>query len=474
MAKQTANFRRIGSGLLIKFIFFTLLFALGISVFAQSNVRVSWEYMKSLRVKSSQEFIFSASEGQFYLDIEGVTPENIYFSVERLPDSVSFVSSKKETLLANISEGREKNGTRIILWFKFSEAGNYKLPALYVKIGKYSTYSIPFEQVTVYMNPKTISPKVGIQFENESFVTKNRKVTVPLGDHIRFTVTLQYAVNMVNFRWALPENSIFQEVTRYPVTVDGNIGTTFTPDIVPIVTFDWKPLEAGIYTFPQIIVTATGYNGNVIDLSPDEYKFTVKTMSAKKPDEEDSSVEETDEFEYAFYIPYIDNSDEVVQLIGVENIQQMLEARQNERHGIPFFSSAREERKELEKSLGINEGVDEPSEPMFYILLGLSLLIIVGAIILVIFKKIHMAVFVFVIAVFMSFGTTVHGIRTFTPYALFIGSEVSPIPEENAMSGVTVQPGSRVKIAQRAGDWVYIGYNDTFGWVKEDSICLIR
>lgn len=429
--------------------------------------------MKSLKVKSSQEFIFSASEGQFYLDIEGVTPENVYFSVERLPDSVSFVSSKKETLLANSAEHREKNGTRIILWFKFSEAGDYKLPALYVKIGKYSSYNIPFEQVKVYMNPKTISPKVGIQFENEKYVSKNRKVTVPLGEHIRFTVTLQYAVNMVNFRWALPENSVFQEVKRHPVTVDGSIGTTFTPDVVPIVTFDWEPLVAGVYTFPQIIVTATGYNGNVIDLSPLDYKFTVKTINSKN-NETEVEPEESDAFEYAFYVPYIDNSDQVVQIVEVENIKEMLEARVRERHSIPLISSARNDRIELEQAMGVTEGADEPSEPMFYILLVSSILILAGAIVLVVFKKIHMAVFVFVVAVFMSFGTTVHGIRTFTPYALFIGSEVSPIPEENVMSGVTVQPGSRVKVTQKAGSWVYIGYNDTFGWVKEDTLYLIK
>lgn len=476
MEKQTTNFRRNWSGLLIKTFLICVFAGMGLISYCQSNVRISYDYIKTLRIKSAQEFIFSSSESQFYLDIEGVTPENVFFSVERLPDSVSFSSSKKETLLANAAEGREKNGTRIILTFRFSEAGTYKLSNLYLKLGKYNAYYIPFEsQVKVYMNPKTISPKVGIQFEKEEYNTKNHKVTVPLGEHIRFTVNLQYAVSLQNFRWALPQDSIFLEEKRYPVTENGAIGTAFSPDLIPIISFDWQPLVEGTYTLPQIIVTAATYNGSVVDLVPDDYKITVKKMASKNSEATvEDNYESSTEFDYAFFVPYSETIVEETVKVEIANIQEMLAARQKERHSVPFFTTARAERIELESSYGIKKSPSEPSEPLFFILLGITILVLAGAIVLLIFKKLHTAVFVFVVTVFLAFAVTVHGIRAFTPYALFIGGEVSPIPEDEIKSGVSVQPGSRVKVVKNAGEWVYIGYNDTFGWVKEDSLYMLN
>lgn len=91
MEKQTAENRRQRKGLLkgrlrkcLALVQVMALSFAGSIAFAQNNVRISWEYVKSLRLKPAQEFYFTGSDGSFILDIEGVNPEDVDLSVNRL------------------------------------------------------------------------------------------------------------------------------------------------------------------------------------------------------------------------------------------------------------------------------------------------------------------------------------------------------------------------------------------------------
>ena len=51
---------------------------------------------------------------------------------------------------------------------------------------------------------------------------------------------------------------------------------------------------------------------------------------------------------------------------------------------------------------------------------------------------------------------------------------MSPIPEKNILSTVTIQEGSVVYIIRTVGDWMYIRCNNTYGWVLAENIKVIK
>lgn len=468
MEKQTAEIRRQRKGLLRKSLAIASAVALsffGSLAFAQNNVRISWEYVKSLRLKPAQEFYFTGSDGSFILDIEGVNPEDVDLSVNRLQESISFNSYTKSTIPATEDS---RVGTRLTLWFKFTEAGDFQLPAIYVTIGR-GMYTIPCDPVTVYTNPRTIQPKISVDFANDEY-DKSRSFTVNAGEHIIFTVEIQYAVQLVNFKWSIPEDSLFQEIQRYEITDGKSLGTTFSPDYVPIVTFDWQPLVPGTYDMPKIIVTASSYSGSTMDLNL--RKYNIKVLPAAQNAEQ--TVNGYDEFGYAFEAPEVEQVIEAVPLIEISNLNELVSLRNKERHSIPVLTGARSARIDAEKADGLKPGRNEPSVPVFWILFALSVWLLLGVVFLFIFHKVSLAIAALSLFLLASAGTVLQGISVSQQYGLFRGGNINPIPETSVQSSATIQPGLRVKIEHQVGDWIYIRYNDTYGWVTSDSVSIIR
>lgn len=464
MEKQTADRSWKRNGLL-KLFLLSIILLLGHSAFSQNNVRISWEYAKSLRCKPAAEYFFTSSDCIFYLDIEGINQEDIDLSVNRIPDYVDFGGFKKESL-PQTETGR--TGTRVILYFKFDREGDYQIPPVNVTIG-HGMYSIPFEPVTVYTNPRTIQPKVHLDFANEEFQSGRRSFTIISGEHIIFTVKLQYATQLVNLRWAIPEDSLFREIKRFEIADKGILSSSFTPDIVPIVTFDWQPLVPGTYSLPKLIITASSYGGGMMDLSLPDYRFTVTGVK-----ESDNETVVSDEYDYAFENPETTKIVEENPFLEIKNIDQLYSLRVKERHSMPKITRARELRAMAEEADGLKVGANEPSV-VLHIAIGILLgILVVAVIVLFILKKIPIAAATLALTLFVFAGGMITGISCHMKYGLFKGGYVNTIPEESVQSGVTLQSGSRVKIEHEVNDWLFIRADDTSGWVKNDSVLVIR
>ena len=100
--------------------------------------------------------MFTATDNAFSVDIKNVTPDNIQISVNSLPDNVSFVSSKKETVMVALEEGGMTSGTRLTLWMRFNKTGTYKINPIDLTV-EGGFYRIPVESVVVLQNPRFIT-----------------------------------------------------------------------------------------------------------------------------------------------------------------------------------------------------------------------------------------------------------------------------------------------------------------------------
>lgn len=438
------------------------------NAFTQNNVRISWDYVRSLTCKPASEYFFTNQDCAFNLDIEGINPEDITLSVNRLPDNVNYITFKKETLNATETE---RSGTRVILWFRFYEEGDYQIPPVNVTIGR-GMYSIKFEPVTVYTNPRTIQPKVSIEFANEDFRNRGRSFTVTSGQHIIFTVNLQYATQLINLKWGIPEDSLFREIQRFDVAKKGIIDTNFSPDVVPVVTFDWQPLVPGVYNLPKMIITVSSYSGGQLDLTLPDYKFTV--LGVTQSSDSDQSLSVYDEFQYAFETPAVEKPVEETHFVEIKNLDELYRLRVKERHSLPVFTRARQNRIEAETAAGLKPGLNESSLILHYVICGILILLVIGVIILFITKRMMFGSIVLACSLVFATLSIFSGIACGMKYGLFKGGYVNTIPEEFVNSGVTLQSGTRVKIEHHAKGWVFIRSNDTSGWVKEDSVLIIR
>ena len=111
-----------------------------------------------------------------HVEIEGVTPDSIQLAVNSLPHNVSFVSSKKETVMIKSGNGQNEKysaGTRITIWMKFLKTGFYKISPIDLVING-SFYQIPFNPVEVFENPKFINPQVSVSFNNLNISSKRK------------------------------------------------------------------------------------------------------------------------------------------------------------------------------------------------------------------------------------------------------------------------------------------------------------
>lgn len=464
MEKPAKRFRKNIAGLLV------LILSAGMSLHA----KVSWAYLWSMRFKASQDTLFTENDNSFYVEIENVTPDSIQISVNSLPPNVSFVSSKKETVLIPRTEaqgGGYVSGTRIILWMRFAKTGYYRIKPVDLTIDG-GFYQIPFEAVEVVQNPRFIHPEINVVFQNQNIDSlksqkKLKAIKINSGDHIVFTVTARYMETVHNVFWNIPENSIFKKIHDYDFSSKSG-DSKFITQFQPVATFDWQPLSEGPQSLPEIFITATSYNGSVEDIQCPVYNF-----NAEKAREFIEHKEEENPFVYAF--SEIETAPETnkVREIKMQDISNLIDLHLQERHSFPF-SSVVNRRKAYELSLGLPCDYYEPSVVIFFILIGLSIAVLALTIVLIVLRKRTFTAISLCLFIIFSVFTGIYGVHVNSKCGLFIKGEMSPIPEHNIMTGIKIQPGSIVTVIRIAGDWMYIKHNDTYGWIPRESICLLN
>lgn len=437
--------------------------------------RPSWQYVQSLKFKKMNEYFFTQEDSSFVVDIKGVSPEDVTVFVNDVPRNVSFVSARKE-IFSQPGENPLDNtnrGTHLVISFRFSKPGVYQILPIDVRVmGMYNRISL--EPALVYENPNTVQPELYLQFENPEFNASEKNISVKVGDHIGFTMFIRYALQLINFNWNIPEDSLFEDVHRFEITEGNPRGSEFSPEAVPVAKFDWQPLKAGVFELPSVHITATTYGGKKVDVPFPKYKVIVSEANG----ELSFSRHKENVFGYAFTSPAPEKEILPEEKNPSVDITRLLELHKNELHSMPFFSSAYEERRRAQEKAGITPSPRLITIPLT--VLGLSLFFVFFILTIVLFflrKKIkRRAIFVLAVAftiAFASFSVYLL-INVNKKYALFNGGKVNPIPESNVQTSVSVQRGSVVQIERNAGGWVYIRYHDTRGWVPKTSVFIIE
>lgn len=418
-------------------------------------------------IVSMQQYCFTDVDCEFDLQLENIQPKDVQSFVEDVQDDVKFVSSCKDDL-ANAPSATGKNGTLIQVWFRFLKPGVFDIGVLTVRISGV-LYKIPFGTVTVYQNPDSLQPQLFIKFNNQIYQSQGSVVTCTAGTHLDFTLYIKYAVQIVNYSWSLPENSIFKETKRYEITQGNPRGGGFSPDAITVASFEWQPLTKGRWSLPKIIVTATAYNGSRYDLTLPPCTIDVMESSQQT----NSADSETNVFAYAFSQPLDVEKTKTVSVQKIEHPEKIVELRCKERHSFPFNKYA-EQRRAAEIEAGIPSDGSEPSIPLFVLLLVCCIICISLTIVFLVVKKSRKAAFVFTASLLMLTGTIISGALVSRSYALFIGGPVNSIPEEKNSTNISIRAGSRVRVLHSAGNWVYVHSNDTYGWVQKENVYYIK
>ena len=466
MEKSSARSRKFWIGLLI--LFAQLVGALSIQR-ASASIASTWQYLQSLRFKKAEKYFFTATDCSFSVNIENISPDKITdVAVNDVPQNSSFISMRKQTYIPSSNAGSDQYGTTIILTFRFNEPGAYQIKPVDIKADIYYC-RIPIESVYVYENPSIVHPRIFVTFEDQKYSSAARTLDASAGDHIRFTLFIRYATQIVDFYWSLPEDSLFTEVERFDITRQSVNTTEFSPDSVPIATFDWQPLKQGSYKFPDFTVTAISFGGIRQSVAVPSYRVKVGPKAFKQEVKKENEL-----FSYAFSETPAQEGTESKATPVHADIEELLELHKKERYSLPFSSSAKKARQEAEKNAGLSPSQSEPKIPVLLILWGLFILALAGTVLLFLLHKLPGATSTFAAAIILLICAIIYSRWVSTKTATFKGGEINSIPEIGNSSGVFFIPGTVIKMERKSGDWVYIRCNDTYGWVKNDSLLEIR
>lgn len=435
-----------------------------------SSQTVSRADMRALRVEAGSTEVFAGSECMFSLAIPDADSADVQADTPELPAGVSFISMKRTGWMKD----GVLSGAEIDIWLSFRSAGTYKLSPLNVKVRNRS-YRIPFENITVLENPALIVPVLIFHFDNgvecrSSDVSDIPLFSVPAGTSIGMTLFLQYAVQVVQFEWTAPENTLFTELNRYEITKGTPRGGGYSAERIPVARFDWQPLRQGNNAVPSVTLTATSYSGARTVLSQPKCFVSV----AAAPPETVKNAE-TDEsyFSYAFSEVKTENSSDDTEGADDAVCEKIAMLRTEERHML-FHRSKTAERKALEESCGIMESRNEMNWPaVFLTVVAGAVLIACGVFYAARRRRTPAAVLLIcgsgILLCAVSFAAAL--LQT---QGIFEGGSLRSVPEQSSGIVSEMESGHRVRIADSAGAWTYIEGSTVSGWVPSDTVIVIH
>lgn len=453
-----------------KFFFIMLLsLVLPLSIFSQSQKRLTYAMIMQLDIVPVSEKNYAGQECCFELKIPYTKADAVQSTIPDLPSGVTFVSLRRSEY------SDEEFGTKIELWLNFSEPGTYKLRFMRIIINN-QTYSIPFTPIKISENPRDMLPQLVIAFENGKEVVQQKKsksyskalFSTEEGENLRFTVYLQYAVQLVNFWWGVPKGSLFTEVERFDITQGKLRSSEFSEERIPVATFDWKPLMKGEVSLPEMRFVATSYNGSRVQLSfPDAFIRVLESTAVPEKADDYSSM-----FKGAFSASKKSEEVESVFVIGRNELEEISRLRSVEKNSLPF-SKASAERRKYEESLGIAGEQGEFSWITFYVFSCAALFFLIVLLLCLIFKRISgfiLSTTAFLAFLVLSFVTVVSLKKE---SGIFAGGKIRAVPEVQGEAVESIPSGKKVLVEEKAGSWYYIRYGSSGGWTDESSVILI-
>lgn len=421
------------------------------SAFAQTLTNA---ILQSIRLTAAEnQNLYVNSDIKFEAQIPYTLPGQIDISMPQETETASFKTLRKVE-----SEG----GTRIEIWYSFSKEGTYQLPALTIKI-KNSRRRIPFDFVTVGLNPKDIRPSCVIVTDRG----QNVPLTVYAGQKINFKVCLRHATQLLQFSWDIPKDSLFEQTRTYEFTQIKQREKIVSNELIPVSDFEWTPLVSGQMYFPQFKITAISYSGNREEVIIPPVKVTVlKAPDSKQADE---NLFFSDAFDASYFEPDYIGTEAVTQ----EDAQYLAQLRTKEKHSFLLLHKNRKLRARTEQSKGLPYTQKEFA--LMWIYLSAILVCAVIVLFIIFIKRRNNAVvvglgIVLICSISLFIYTLVLGTKK---YGITTGSQVYSIPEANAAIKSELPCGHRVQIISQSGNWYFIRFGQTEGWCLKDGVIII-
>ena len=445
-------------------------------LFSTSVFAITPQEIQRITIKPEQNVFFTNQELKYVLEIPEIQPHFVQTQLqENMKEGVIFVSSRRMEYFTNDNQ----TGTRIEFWFTFKDAGIGTIPPLIVRING-RTYYLKFENVQIYENPKTIAPRLVVELDSTKTIypsaenskrrteTFNSAATKP----IDVIVYVQYAVQIKQFGYEIPRDSIFEEVERYDMVSGKLRSNEFSQEKIPLARFKWTPLKDGKYSLPNIRAVATAYSGRNLELGLPECSVNVSKNT--NSEEVNKTDDDFSMFAYALSEPVDEEGLKEINVITEADYYKIAALRCDERRSFGPSPSIRKQRIAMEQKVGIPVSRDEPSIPLCHTLTILFVLFTAFSIVFFIFKKKLFAVIAACLAVTFGSLSLIMGVLVLERHAVVKGGSISPIPENSALSSTAVTAGTCVRIKEETAQWYYIEYHENGGWIKKEELILVE
>lgn len=431
-----------------------LLFAAGAqTVYSQTLTNA---LIRDLRISPVQNQPLAVNTDiKFEVVIPYTLPSQIDVSMPEEIENVQFKTLRK------VEAGGNGGGTKIEIWFSFSKTGTYIIPPLSMKI-KNSRKQIAFMPVKIGINPKEQDPVCVIV--TDSGINKN--ITVTAGQSVKFRVCLQYAVQLVQFNWELPKDSIFVQGKTYEFTEIKQREKVVSDELIPVSDFEWTPLVTGTIDFPKFNIQAIAYNGDKVTVKLPAIKVNVVKARTKKSDNSSSY------FSKAFETDFENGGEELVLILTAQEAEYIAELRSKERHSL--FGKARKERIAYEKMLGMPYSQKEFKIAWIYICAVITLALVVLLVIFLRKKRSIINIGIGIALVCMIVFVIYCAVCGKRKFAVSTGGQLCSIPEASASIKSELPVCNRVQVLDESGDWYLLRFGETEGWCTKESIIIIK
>lgn len=449
-------------------LFFAAITSSGISAFGQTfNSKVA----SSLFIEPVEnQNLYTKSDIKFEVLLPYASASLLQIKNPDYPENVNFKTLKKSEYY------EDEGGTKIELWLSFDKKGTYKIPPLSVLI-KNRTYLIKFAPIEMDINPADLAPRVVLEFSNGVTVCSDEVeqsdtvFSVPVGEKLSFRVNLQYGLQLLQFDYELPKNSIFKEKERYEITEFNKRDEKFSRELMPVADFEWIVLSEEIMQIPTIKLVATSYKGYKTEVKFPEFTIDfVRTASSPKY----VANKKSDIFDSAFDFTPLDNTAGKELLVTDEICTTIAELRIKERYSTFDYFKNKKSRVSTEDFFLFDSSNNEFPVILVFVFLILSCILLT---LIIVFVKRSNAVMIVLYSVLFSVSLGLTALclsKSYRLYGMCLGGTLQSVPEETSASKSEISGGNRVYISEKSGDWYYIEFGESAGWIKADRVVLIR
>ncbi len=441
-----------------------------------SAQKINSSFFKNLRIEPSpDQDLFTNTSLKFEVIIPEIKPGQIEAAVPSEGENISFRTLRR---LEDFTTG----GTKIELWMSFSKDGTYKLNPLQVKV-KNNSYNIKFADFVIRKNPQELVPVVFVRlngtYVNSETYSAGAKaapiISVRAGQKIDFRIYIKYAVQLVQYDWEIPKNSIFTEYKKYEITELKYRDRVYSEDLVPIADFEWIPLVEGKQELPEFSLSAIGYNGRRTDLSMPKAYIQVNAGASSTGNFAGASGNHASQsrlFDSAFEVNRDEEEAENAKVVTEEVCRQLAELRGRER--IFFTIKTIRHREALEREYNIPVSRKEFPAVILIISIFFVLLLIILLLIFIRKRKVGLAICHGVTLICFLVIMIVSSVKVHSRFAISLGCTLYTIPEENAQTKSQLPAGNRVQIRDEAADWYYVELGESVGWCRKNEVLIIK